>query len=396
VEADVIILGAGAAGLMCAIEAGKRGKRVAVLDHAANPAEKIRISGGGRCNFTNIHTRPSHFISENPAFCVSALSRYTPQHFIALVQKHGIAFHEKTLGQLFCDDSSRQVIDMLLAECAEANVVIHLETSIRSITKTAGGFLVSASNGEWRCTSLVVATGGLSIPKMGATGIGYEIARQFGIPVIAPSPALVPFTLAEDILQHTKALSGIAVDTEMRCGKTAFREGMLFTHRGISGPAALQISSYWARGEAISTQLLPDIDLTAALLNAKRENPRQELLTALCQHFPKRLAQAFLQWHAPDEAARRLADFGDKRLAQVAQWFQAWQLRPQGTEGYRTAEVTRGGVDTAALSSKTMECKTVPGLYFIGEVVDVTGHLGGFNFQWAWASGFAAGQYAGN
>jgi predicted Rossmann fold flavoprotein len=391
---DVIIIGAGAAGLMCAIEAGKRGRRVIVLDHAQKPAEKVRISGGGRCNFTNIHTSPKNFLSRNPSFCVSALARYTPQHFIALVQAHGIAFHEKTLGQLFCDQSSTQIIAMLLAECTQAGVEIRLDTTIRAIEKTTDGFQVDTSRGGLRCASLVVACGGLSIPKMGATGLGYEIAQQFGLPIVPPTPALVPFILTEQELTPLRTLSGIAIESVMRTGKQAFREGMLFTHRGISGPAALQISSYWHPGDAVIIDLLPDQNAAALLLAAKRTHPKQELVTVLGQHLPKRLVQVFLEMYWPSDASPRLADIGDKKLSELGRLLQQWRIVPVGTEGYRTAEVTLGGVDTSALSSKTMQCNAVPGLFFVGEVVDVTGHLGGFNFQWAWASGFAAGQYA--
>lgn len=391
---DIIIIGAGAAGLMCAIESGKRGRQVLVLDHAKKPAEKIRISGGGRCNFTNIHTSPKNFLSNNPYFCVSALSRYTPSDFIALVNKHEIAFHEKTLGQLFCDISSQQIIDMLLRECADVNATIQLETAITSVEKTSDGFVVHSSAGDYVCASLVVASGGLSIPKMGATGLGYEIAKQFNINIIAPTPALVPFTLSDDQLKHVAELSGVAVDAIVRTNKTQFREGMLFTHRGFSGPSMLQISSYWQPSQPIIINLAPDVDMAAQLLAAKADHPKQEIGTVLSNWLPKRLVQAVLAIHWPSDAPRRMADIPNSQLHALAQHINAWSIVPMGTEGYRTAEVTLGGVDTLDLSSKTMECKKVPGLYFIGEVVDVTGHLGGFNFQWAWASGVAAGQHA--
>ena len=391
---DVIIIGAGAAGLMCAIEAGKRGRSVVVLDHAKKPAEKIRISGGGRCNFTNLHTSPKNFLSQNNAFCVSALSRYTQHDFIALIKKHGIAFHEKTLGQLFCDGSSMQIITMLLSECDAAQVNIALETSITRISKQDTYFRVETSAGVWQCQSLVVACGGLSIPKMGATGLGYDIAHQFNVSVVPTYPALVPFTLMPEELHWVQGLSGISVEAIMRSGKQQFKEGMLFTHRGISGPAALQISSYWKDSHPLTITMQPDKDIAALLLHAKSAQPKQELSTALCQQLPKRVVHVFLEKYWPQDAAKRLADIADKKLHAIAGTFSAWEITPNGTEGYRTAEVTLGGVDTRALSSKTMECTAIPGLYFIGEVVDVTGHLGGFNFQWAWSSGFAAGQYA--
>lgn len=341
---DVLVLGAGAAGLMCAIEAGRRGRRVVVLDQSAQPAEKIRISGGGRCNFTNLHTTPANFLSANPRFCVSALRRYGPPDFIALVKKHGIAFHEKTLGQLFCDGRSQQIIDMLLSEAAAAGVVLRLGQTIRAIAKPDDRFAVETDAGRLTATALVVATGGPSIPKMGSSGFGYEVARQFGLAVIVPRPALVPLTFTADLLHWTRALAGVSVEAEVRFDRTRFAEGLLFTHRGLSGPSILQ----------------------------------------------KRLAESIV---AATGIAGRLADLGDARIRLVADRVNRWRVVPSGTEGYRTAEVTLGGIDTAGLSSKTMEATAVPGLYFIGEVVDVTGHLGGFNFQWAWASGHAAGQF---
>lgn len=393
-QTDIIIIGAGAAGLMCAIEAGKRGRRVIVFDHAKKPAEKIRISGGGRCNFTNLHTSPKHFISRNPHFCVSALSRYTPHDFIALIKRHNIAFHEKTLGQLFCDQSALQIISMLLEECEDAGVVIHLQTHIQNIEKVDGRFIVHTSQGTYDSESLVVACGGLSIPKMGATGLGYEIARQFSLDVVPTAPALVPFTLSPDLLQSLAGLSGVAVDAVVKTGSREFREGLLFTHRGLSGPSILQISSYWQLPQAIHVNLLPDTDMAAALLAAKVSHPKQELGTVMSSFFPKRLAHTLLDIHWPENSPKRLADIPDKQLSKLAQTLHGWGISPNGTEGYRTAEVTLGGVNTDELSSKTMESKKVSGLYFIGEVVDVTGHLGGFNFQWAWSSGFAAGAHA--
>lgn len=388
---DVIIAGAGAAGLMCAIEAGKRGRRVLVVDHARKPAEKIRISGGGRCNFTNIHASPAQYLSQNPHFHKSALGRYRPQDFIALVEKHGIAYHEKTLGQLFCDGSSKQIIEMLLNECAAAKVEIRLETALQDITPLAeGGFRCKAGDAPLHCASLVVATGGPSIPKMGSTGWGYQLAQRFGLAVVPPRAALVPFTLAEDELTRYQPLAGVSVpDAVAGYGKTRFREGVLFTHRGLSGPAILQISSYWQEGEAVALNLLPDADVFALLKARKAEQPKQEIQTTLSDWLPKRLAQQLCEVAG---VQGRLADLSHKHLQAVAGFVNDWRIRPNGTEGYRTAEVTLGGVDTAELSSKTMESKRVQGLYFIGEVVDVTGHLGGFNFQWAWASGFAAGQ----
>lgn len=393
-ETDVLIIGAGAAGLMCAIEAGKRGRRVRVIDHAKKPAEKIRISGGGRCNFTNLHTRPEHFLSQNPSFCASALSRYTPHDFIALVERHGIAFHEKTLGQLFCDTSSKQIIDMLLRECTDAGVDIRLSTAVEGVSKEGDHFHLSTSGGMCRSASLVVASGGLSIPKMGATGIGYSLARQFGLPVVPTRAALVPFTLPPEELAYFSPLSGIAIDAVARIGKQQFREGLLFTHRGISGPAVLQISSYWQEGDAVSFDLLPEQSPEALLKQAKRDHPNQELHTVLAQLLPKRVATAFLARYWPEDAPRKMTQIGDKALAGLAHHLHQWRVVPDGTEGYRTAEVTLGGIDTHVLSSRSMECVSVPGLFFIGEVVDVTGHLGGFNFQWAWSSGFVAGQHA--
>jgi predicted Rossmann fold flavoprotein len=385
---DVIILGAGAAGLMCAGVAGKRGHAVLVLEQARHPGEKIRISGGGRCNFTNLHTTPANFLSDNPRFCHSALSGYTQHDFIALVETYGIAWHEKTRGQLFCDGSSRQIIDMLREECRNAQ--LRLGVRISAIAKNEGGFVVTTDQGEFRCRSLVVATGGPSIPKMGASGFGYRIAEQFGLRIVPPRAALVPLTFEAAMLVRFKDLSGISVDASVSCGKTRFDEALLFTHRGLSGPAILQISSYWRAGEEIVIDMAPVADVLALLKQLRRDHPRQELATALAGFLPKRLAQMVADGIG---GPARLADFPDKLLSNVAAAVKAWRVRPNGTEGYRTAEVTLGGVDTTELSSKTFEAKTVPGLYFIGEVVDVTGHLGGFNFQWAWSSGHAAGRH---
>lgn len=393
VRSDIIIIGAGAAGLMCAMEAGKRGRRVVVLDHAARAAEKVRISGGGRCNFTNLYTAPENFLSRNPRFCVSALSRYTPDNFISLVEKHGIAYHEKTKGQLFCDGLSNQIVSMLLAESRDAGVTINLQTTIEQVSRTGDDYQVRTSRGIYSCSSLVIASGGLSIPKMGATNFGYRVATQFDLPIVPPEPALVPFTMPEAHVASWQSLAGVAVEATVQCGKRSFRGGLLFTHRGLSGPAVLQISSYWNPGDRLSVNLAPDHDTTSLLLHTKREAPRQEPLTPLQNILPKRLAQQVAELHlAPGSS--RLADVPNRQLTALADAVNLWEFIPNGTEGYRTAEVTRGGVDTDALSSKTMECKAVPRLFFIGEVVDVTGQLGGFNFQWAWASGYVAGQYA--
>ena len=386
---DVVIIGGGAAGLMCARVAGRRGRSVLILDHAKRPAEKIRISGGGRCNFTNMHSSPAAFLSNNRHFCKSAFTRYTQDDFVQLVTEHQIAFHEKKLGQLFCDDSAQQIIDMLLAECRDAQAELRLNTSVNAVSVSAQGYHLQTSCGDVTCSALVIATGGLSIPKIGATRFGYDIARQFGLRVTAVRPALVPLTFQDQFLARCKALSGLSVDAEIRHGKTIFREGLLFTHRGLSGPSILQISSYWQDGAAIHINLLPDADCAALLTARKRETPRQDVLTALAECLPRRLAADIL-----DELriAGRLADLSHAALGQIGARVNRWQVSPSGTEGYRTAEVTLGGVDVDELSSKTMEAKAQPGLYFIGEVVDVTGHLGGYNFQWAWSSGFVAGE----
>ncbi|MEA2891652.1 MAG: hypothetical protein QOI05_2445 [Bradyrhizobium sp.] len=385
---DVIILGAGAAGLMCAGVAARRGRSVLVLEQARHPGEKIRISGGGRCNFTNLHTSPANFLSDNPRFCHSALSGYTPQDFIALVEKYTIAWHEKTRGQLFCDGSSRQIIDMLLEECRGTQLRLGVRISV--ITKSDEGFVVTTDQGEFRCRSLVIATGGPSIPKMGASGFGYRVAEQFGLRIVPPRAALVPLTFDAGLLERFKDLSGISVEASVSCGKARFDEALLFTHRGLSGPAILQISSYWRAGEDIVIDMAPERDILGLLKQVRRDYPRQELTTALSGLLPKRLAQTVA---GAIGGPPRLADFPDKLLSNAAAAVKAWRVRPSGTESYRTAEVTLGGVDTTELSSKTFEAKSVPGLYFIGEVVDVTGHLGGFNFQWAWSSGHAAGRH---
>jgi len=382
-EYDAIILGAGGAGLMCAAVAGQRGRHVLVLDHAAKPGKKILISGGGRCNFTNAGTEPARFISANRHFAKSALMRYRPQDFIDLVNAHGIAWHEKTLGQLFCDGSARQIVAMLLAECGKGGVTLRLDTPIGEIGHGDGLFSVAGAQAR----ALVLATGGPSIPKMGATGIAYDIARRFGLDIVPPRPALVPLTLGADEILF-RELSGVATPVIAATGKTRFREAALFTHKGLSGPAILQISSYWRPGEAISLDMLPDAG-PGWLTGIKREAPRLHLQTALARHLPKRLADAIAARLGQD---RELGNTPDRNLAAIEQQLAHWPFRPTGTEGYAKAEVTAGGISTACLSSRTMEARTVPGLYAIGEAVDVTGWLGGYNFQWAWASGWAAGE----
>jgi predicted Rossmann fold flavoprotein len=386
---DVIVIGAGAAGMMCAIEAGKRGRRVLVVDHANAPGEKIRISGGGRCNFTNIHTKPEAFLSQNPGFCISALRRYRPADVIGLLERHGVAWHEKTLGQLFCDGSARQVVDLLVREMGQVGAVLRLETAVDRVERAGEGFVLAMGGTRAACRALVVATGGKSIPKMGATGYGYRLAEQFGVPVAEVRPALVPLTFEVGLLERLKPLAGVATDTRVACGKARFDEAMLFTHRGLSGPAILQISSYWREGDELSINMAPGEDVFARLKAAKAEHPRQGLATALSDFVPKRLAQLIAE---PLGSPERLADAPDRVLRQAAEAVNGWRVKPVGSEGWRTAEVTLGGVDTLALDSRTMAVKSTPGLYFIGEVVDVTGWLGGYNFQWAWASGWCAGQ----
>ena len=387
-DQDVIIIGGGAAGLFCAIEAGKRGRKVLVLEHAERVGKKIAISGGGRCNFTNVYTNPENFLSANPHFCKSALARYTPADFIALVEKHGIAWHEKKLGQLFCDESSQQIIDMLLRECAAAGVEIRCQCLVRDVVRK-DRFTIETNQGRFVASSLVIATGGLSIAPLGATDFGYRIARQFGLQIEPPRPALVPFTLAAAVQKQLTSLSGISLEALVDCAGAEFRENILITHRGLSGPAILQASLYWETGAPVFINLLPDEDVLEML--RQKQNSDIELANFLAQHLPRRFAQAWCDLYAP---SRPLKQFNDYDLADIARQIQRFQLTPSGTEGFKKAEVTAGGVATSELSSQTMEAKRVPGLYFIGEVVDVTGQLGGYNFQWAWASGYAAGQSA--
>jgi len=383
---DVVIIGGGAAGLFCAIEAGKRGRRVLVLEHADRVGKKIGISGGGRCNFTNIHTSPANFLSANPHFCKSALARYTPGDFIALVEKHGIKYHEKKLGQLFCDDSSQQIIDMLLGECADAGVEIRCGCQVRRVSQE-DGFILETNQGSFSAASLVIATGGLSIAPLGATDFGYSVARQFGLKIETPRPALVPFTLSSPVQRQLSSLSGVSLDALVGFEGAEFRENILITHRGLSGPAILQISLYWETGAAIVINLLPDEDILELLKD--KQGSEIELANLLAQFWPRRFAQAWCDLYVP---SRPLKQFNGRELAGIAEQIQRLQITPAGTEGFKKAEVTAGGVATSELSSQTMESKRVPGLFFIGEVVDVTGQLGGYNFQWAWASGYAAGQ----
>ena len=389
---DVIVIGAGAAGMMCAATAGQRGRRVLLLDHYREVGEKIRISGGGRCNFTNLHATHRDFLSSNPDFCRSALARYTPRHFIALVEKHGIAYHEKTLGQLFCDGSSRQVIAMLQEECRAGGVAWWQPCEVRDVAHRDGRFRVDTGRGPVEGAALVIATGGLTVPKIGATPFAYRIAEQFGLAVAAPKPALVPLTFAPDLLARYGDLAGVSLECEASCAGGRFRESLLFTHRGLSGPAILQVSSYWQHAgasEPLEIDLLPGID-ARAWLGAERRS-RSTLATVLAERLPRRFAQQWTEGHGWNAA---LAQLSDRTLDEAARQLGTWSVQPSGTLGYNKAEVTLGGVDTRGLSSKTMEASAVKGLFFIGEGVDVTGHLGGFNFQWAWASGHAAGEAA--
>jgi predicted Rossmann fold flavoprotein len=387
---DVAVVGAGAAGMMCAIEAGKRGRSVLVLDHASAPGEKIRISGGGRCNFTNLEAdRIERFVSQNPRFALSALRRYRPADFIALIDRHHIPWHEKTLGQLFCDGSAREIIDMLLAEMRGAGVTLRLGATVDRVERAGEGFELALGGGPIGCAALVLATGGKSIPKMGATGFAYEVARQFGLGVTETRPALVPLTFEVGLLERLKGLAGVAVDARVSAGKVSFEEAILFTHRGLSGPAILQISSYWREGQEIVVDLAPGVDVFEALRGARTGHGKQAVATVLGGWLPNRLAHHIAE---AEGAPGRLADTPDKTLRRVADAVNHWRVKPVGSEGYRTAEVTLGGIDTTGLDSRTMQAKAVPGLYVVGEAADVTGWLGGYNFQWAWASGWSAGQ----
>ncbi|SFR90285.1 hypothetical protein SAMN05428960_2960 [Mitsuaria sp. PDC51] len=389
-DTDVVIIGAGAAGLMCAALAGQRGRRVLLVDHANKAGKKILMSGGGNCNFTNLYTEPANFLSQNPHFCKSALARYTQWDFIALVNKHQIPHHEKKLGQLFCDNKSIDILRMLLAECAAVGITPMLETSVDRIEKMETGYRLETSAGPMQCQSLVIATGGLSIPTMGATGFGYQVARQFGHQLLPTRAGLVPFTITDQLKDLCNELSGTSVDCLVSCNGKSFRENILFTHRGLSGPAILQISSYWLPGQAVEINLLPDLDVPVWLAQQRNDRPNAELRTLLAELFTKKMATLIAeQWFV----SKPIKQYAHAELEQIAQRLSAWQVVPAGTEGYRTAEVTLGGVDTKEVSSKTMESLKSPGLYFIGEVLDVTGHLGGFNFQWAWASAHAAAQY---
>ncbi|CAD5107342.1 BaiN/RdsA family NAD(P)/FAD-dependent oxidoreductase [Zestomonas carbonaria] len=392
IETDVIIIGAGAAGLMCAHQAARRGRRVLLLDHANKAGKKILMSGGGRCNFTNMYTEPANFLSQNPHFCKSALARYSQWDFVELVVKHDVPYHEKKLGQLFCDRKSSDILEMLLVECDENGVELRLNTSVETIGKTDVGYRLDTSAGAMACQSLVIATGGLSIPTLGATGFGYQAARQFGHNVLPTRAGLVPFTITEPQLKALcTELSGTSVeDCVVSCNGQSFKENILFTHRGLSGPAILQISSYWQPGDTIEIDLLPHLDLPEWLAEQQRQQPNIELKTLLAEPFTKKMANLLAeQWFV----SKPLKQYSPGELKAIAERLSAWHLVPAGTEGYRTAEVTLGGVDTREVSSKTLESLKSPGLYFIGEVLDVTGHLGGFNFQWAWASGYAAAQY---
>ncbi len=388
---DTVIVGAGAAGLMCAIEAARRGRKVVILDHAAKPAEKIRISGGGKCNFTNLKTTPKNFLSQNPHFCISALKRFTAWDFLDRVVKAGIPYYEKTEGQLFCEDSAHDIIDLLLHDLRDAGGTLWLSTTVSSVEPADDGFLVETSKGTLACDSLVMASGGLSIPKMGATGFSYEIARQFGHTIVETRAALVPFTLGPDWLDHLAGLSGVTLEATVTVGKTRFTDGFLITHRGLSGPAVLQASNYWRPGESVVIDLRPDLNVMEWLLDKKKNRPRQSLSTVVAELLPKRMAERWIEI-TDLQPESKMADLPNASLTVMADAVNRWTLNPMGTEGYRTAEVTAGGVDTHQLSSQTMESQLCRGLYFIGECVDVTGWLGGYNFQWAWSSGWAAGQ----
>lgn len=386
---DVIIIGAGAAGLMCASTAGTRGLDVLLLDHAEKPGKKILISGGGRCNFTNLYTTPGNYLSRNPHFCKSALSRFLPADFIAMVEARGIAYHEREHGQLFCNDSAREIVDMLVDACNEAGVTLQMNTAVDSVTRSDAGFRLQSSRGVLRCRKLVVATGGLSLPKIGASSFGLKLAEHFGLGIVPTTAALVPFTFTGAEMQALKQLAGISLPVTVRCREDSFSEAMLFTHRGLSGPAILQVSSFWLPGDMLHIDLLPGTDMVDALSRARAEHPKGMLSTTLSHLLPRRLVRLLCKGPVRD---RKLAELSDEALREIGNTLHNWTLKPSSTEGYRTAEVTLGGVDTRDLNSKDMQARDVPGLYFIGEVVDVTGHLGGFNFQWAWASGHACGK----
>jgi predicted Rossmann fold flavoprotein len=388
---DVIIIGAGAAGLMAAIQAGKRGRRVLVIDHSKKIGEKIRISGGGRCNFTNLNCNASKFISKNPKFSISALKRFSHIDFINLIKKYNIKYHEKKLGQLFCDGSAKQIIDMLLMECDQNNVIIRSNTIVNDIKKEGKRYLVSINENKHISESLIIATGGLSIPKIGASSFGYDVAKKFDINVIDTYPALVPLTFGDKLLSMCKELSGLSLESRISCNKINFDEGMLFTHRGLSGPSILQISSYWKLNDIIEINLSPTIDLFNFLTQKKASNPKGNINNLISEIIPKRLALILC---ADNNLNGNISEIPDNFLKKLSNSINGWTIKPTGSEGYRTAEVTRGGIDTNELSSKTMMSKEHPGLFFIGEVVDVTGHLGGYNFQWAWSSGYVAGQFA--
>ena len=387
---DVVIIGAGAAGLMCALTAAGRGRKVMLIDHANKAGKKILMSGGGRCNFTNMYTEPNNFLSQNPHFCKSALARYTQWDFIAMVAKHGVPYHEKKLGQLFCDNKSSDILEMLLDECQHAGVSLHLDTSVEQIEKADAGYTVNTTLDALQCQSLVIATGGLSIPTLGATGFGYQVANQFGHTLLPTRAGLVPFTITDQLKAICTELSGTSVDCLVSCNDQSFRENILFTHRGLSGPAILQISSFWNPGDTVEINLLPDLDALDWLHSQQAERPNSELKTLLGEIFTKKMANLLAEhWFV----SKPMKQYTPGELADVADKLASWKVVPAGTEGYRTAEVTLGGVDTREVSSKTMESLKSPGLYFVGEVLDVSGHLGGFNFQWAWASGYAAAQY---
>jgi predicted Rossmann fold flavoprotein len=388
---DVIIIGAGAAGMMSAIESGKRGRKVLLVDHAKKIGEKIRISGGGRCNFTNINVHTNKFISNNPKFIISALSQYTQKDFINLIKKHNIKFHEKKLGQLFCDQNAQQIVDMLLLECQIANVTIMKETIITEVDKQDDEYFIAVGGDKYLCNSLIVATGGLSVPKIGASKFGYDIAQKFNMNIVKTLPALVPLTFNEKVLTICKELSGLSLEAVVFFNRTFFQEGMLFTHRGLSGPSILQISSYWKLGKIIKINLSPKLDILKLLEIKKKSNPKQDIINIITEILPKRLASIICK---ENNVNGNISELSNKLLKELSDSINSWLISPTGSEGYRTAEVTLGGVDTNELSSKTMMSKKNPGLFFIGEVVDVTGHLGGYNFQWAWSSGFVAGQYA--